>query len=171
MNANVICVSSGEPVAAKIIQPVGLVLPSLNEGWRFNFNKHVRKKDCRAFVLVCEDTPDVIEGCLIFEMRDAVEPYMAFVEVAPHNRGQGRVLENVAGCLIAFACRLSQIHGQGYHHGWLTFDVKEERKEDEIKLMAVYCQKYDAFRYGETTMVILPAGGQKLIAKYLNPVL
>jgi len=167
MNANVICVSSGEPVAAKIIQPVGLVLPSLNEGWRFNFNKHARKKDCRAFVLVCEDTPDVIEGCLIFEMRNGVEPYMALVEVAPHNKGKTRQFENVAGCLIATACLLSKKYGQGHYHGWLTFDVREQQKEDEIKLMAVYCHKYGALRYGETTMLISPENGETLISKFL----
>lgn len=152
----------------KIIQPVGLVLPSLNDGWRFNFHKHARKKDCRAFVLVCEDTPNVIEGCLIFEMRNGIEPYMAYVEVAPHNRGEGKVLEDVAGCLIAAACRLSEKHGEGHHRGWLTFDVMEQRKEDEIKLMAVYCQKYGALRFGETAMVIAPDSGEKLIRQYLN---
>ncbi|SDG27199.1 hypothetical protein SAMN04487996_1174 [Dyadobacter soli] len=167
MNAKITCVSSGETVAAKIIQPVGLVLPSVNDGWRFDFEKHVRKKYCRAFVLVCEDTPDVIEGCLIFEMRNGVEPYMAFIEVAPHNRGKDRVYANVAGCLTAAACRLSEKHGTEHYRGWLTFDVKEHRKEDEIKIMALYCQKYGAVRWGQATMLISPENGEELISKFL----
>jgi hypothetical protein len=168
MNVNVVCVSSGEKVAARIIPAVGLVLPSLNDGWRFNFHKHARKKDCRTFVLVCDDTPDVIEGCLIFEMRNGIEPYMGYIEVAPHNRGTGRVFENVAGCLIAASCQLSYKYGEGHYKGWLTFDVMEHRKEDEIKLMAVYCQKYGALRWGENTMLISPETGLKLISKYLT---
>jgi len=168
MNANVTCVSSGASVAAKIIQPDRVNLPSLNDGWRFNFHKHARKKNCRAFVLVCEDTPDVIEGCLIFEMRHGVEPCMAFIEVVPHNRGKDRVYADVAGCLIAAACRVSQKCGEGYHKGWLTFDVMEERKEDEIKLMAIYCQRYGAVRWGEKTMLITPENGRILVDRYLT---
>ncbi|MCF0069425.1 helix-turn-helix domain-containing protein [Dyadobacter sp. CY261] len=48
-------------MAAQIIKPGRLVLPSLNEGWRFNFHKQAQKKDSQAFVLVCENTPEVIE--------------------------------------------------------------------------------------------------------------
>ncbi|MFV8324888.1 hypothetical protein [Flavobacterium sp. ZS1P14] len=44
----------------------------------------------------------------------------------------------------------------------------EEDKKDEIKLMALYSTKYSALRYGETTMIIPPVGGQKLINEFLN---
>jgi len=146
-----------------------VVLPSLTDGWRFNFSKHARKKNFQTYILCCDHTPDIIEGCLIFEMRDQIEPYMAYVEVAPYNRGETKQRDNVAGCLIAFACRLSFIHGKGDYHGWLAFDVLEESKEDEMKLMAVYSSKYGALKFGETTMVIPPEGGQKLIDEFLNP--
>lgn len=167
MNAKIVDVSSGESVAAKIIQPAGLVLPSVNDGWRFNFHKHARRKHCQAYVLVCDDTPDVIEGCLIFEMRDGIEPYMAFMEVSPHNRGKDRIYENVAGCLVGFACQLSFVYGRNDYYGWLAFDIKEAQKEDSIKLMAVYCQKYYALRWTDTTMLITPENGEKLISKFL----
>jgi hypothetical protein len=169
MNVNVVCVSSGEKVAARIVKPGKLVLPSINNGWRFNFYKHARKKGCEAYVLVCDDSPDVIEGCLVFQMKNSTEPYMAFVEVAPHNKGKQKALDNVAGCLIAFACQLSFTYGKDHFCGWLAFDVKEHRKEDEEKLMAVYCIKYGALRWGETTMFIPPENGKNLIAKFLNP--
>ncbi|WP_432671148.1 hypothetical protein [Flavobacterium sp. SM2513] len=66
---------------------VGLDLPSLADGWRFNFKKHSRVTGYVTYVVVTEETPTVIEGCLIFEMKNKVEPYMAFVELAPHNKG------------------------------------------------------------------------------------
>lgn len=168
MNVNLVCVSSGESVAAHITRSGRLVLPSLNNGWRFNFHKHSRKKDCETYVLVCDDSPDVIEGCLIFQMKNSTEPYMAFVEVAPHNKGKQKAFENVAGCLIAFACQLSFVYGKDCFRGWLAFDVKEHRKEDEVKLMAVYCVKYGAMRWGETAMCIPPENGKSLMAKFLN---
>ncbi len=118
--------------------------------------------------MICEATPETIEGALIFKMKEEVEPYMAYVEIAPHNKGKNRKFENAAGCLIAFACRLSFIYGKEYYKGWLAFDVMERNKEDEVKLMALYCKKYGALKFGETTMVISPEAGEALIAKYLN---
>jgi hypothetical protein len=59
------------------------VLPSIIDGWRFNFNKHSENKGFETYVLVKEESENIVEGCLIFEMKDKAEPYMAFVEVAP----------------------------------------------------------------------------------------
>lgn len=144
-------------------------LPSVTDGWRFNFSKYGKQKGFETYVLVSEETSDKIEGCLTFEMKEKVEPYMAYVEIAPHNRGEVKEYENVAGCLIAFACRLSFIKGEGDFEGYLAFDVLEETKEDETKLMAVYSSKYNALRIDNSkTMLIPPAGGQKLIDEFLN---
>ncbi|MEA5461184.1 hypothetical protein VB796_19125 [Arcicella sp. LKC2W] len=145
-----------------------IVLPSITEAWRFNFKKHSKTKGFKTFVLICEETSNIIEGCLIFKMKDKIEPYMAFIEVAPHNKSENRKYDKVAGCLIAFACRLSFIHGEGDYKGWLAFDVLEEYKENEIKLMSLYSKKYNALKFGKTTMVIPPEGGEKLINEFLK---
>lgn len=147
---------------------VRIDLPSLVNGWRFNFKKHAKNKGYETYVLVREETPDIVEGCLIFEIKESIEPYMAFVEIAPHNKGEEKEFEKVAGCLIAFACRLSFLKGDDVYRGWLAFDVLEEEKENEIKLMALYSKKYHALKYGETTMVIPPDGGEKLINEFLK---
>ncbi len=168
MKVKIIRLTDNHPVDAKIIRPSGIVLPSLTDGWRFNFKKHSKKVHFQTYVLVCDETPTMIEGCLIFQMKDTIEPYMAYVEIAPHNKGRDKRFDHVAGCLIAFACRLSFIHGKEHYQGWLAFDVLEESKQDEIKLMAVYCRKYGALKYGETTMVITPEAGEHLITKFLN---
>ncbi len=150
------------------IKPAGkILLPSVTEGWRFNFRKYAKRKGCTAYILADLETPEAVEGCVIFEMRNNVEPYMAFIEVAPHNLGIARKYENVAGCLIAFACRLSFRANEPYK-GWLAFDVMEEREEDTVKLMALYCKKYGAILFRDTTMVISPESGETLINRYLN---
>lgn len=144
-------------------------LPSLTDNWRFNFRKHSQKANRKTYVLVCEDSEDVIEGCLIFEMLNKVDPYMAYIEIAPHNKNPGRKFDKVAGCLIAFASRLSFIHAEGENKGFLSFDVLEENPEDEEKLMARYSKEYKAIRLGDSTMmIILPEEGEKLIKFYLN---
>lgn len=141
-------------------------LPSITDGWRFNFSKHSKGKDYETYVLTTQKTLEIIEGCLIINTRNQYQVYMAFVEVAPHNRGDSKKYDNVAGCLIAFACWLSFMNGKD---GYLAFDVLEEKKEDENKLMKLYSQKYNAVRLAEsTTMIILPEGSEKLINEYLN---
>jgi hypothetical protein len=159
--------SDSKSIDAKIIKSAGLALPTFG-GWRFNFEKHARNAAFQTYVLVTEETPYTIEGCLIFRLKDEMEPYMAYIEIAPHNKGENRRFDRVAGCLIAFASRLSFIHGKDHFKGWLAFDVLEEREEDEVKLMTVYCQKYGALKWSGTTMVISPEAGEKLIFKFLE---
>lgn len=168
MKAKITRVVNGQNIDSEIIKSSGLMLPSISDGWRFNFKKHSKRADFQTYILVTDSTPKVVEGCLTFQLRDAIEPYMAYIEIAPHNKGKPKIHDNVAGCLIAFACRLSFIFGVEHYKGWLTFDVMEENKDDEIKLMAVYCQKYGALKWQETTMVISPEVGEKLITKFLN---
>lgn len=141
-------------------------LPSINEGWRFNFSKHSKKKDFETYILTTETTQEVIEGCLIINTKALFQVYMAFVEVAPRNKGNKKKYDRIAGCLIAFACRQSFINDK---EGYLAFDVLEEKKDDEIKLMNLYSQKYNAVRLGDSsTMIILPEGSEKLINEYLK---
>jgi hypothetical protein len=170
MKVKILKIKGNTLVDAEILdsKSIKINLPSVVDGWRFNFKKHSQIKGFETYVLVQEQTPTVIEGCLIFEMKESIEPYMAFVEIAPHNQGQEKEYNKVAGCLIAFACRLSFMKGNEVYRGWLAFDVLEEEKENETRLMALYSKKYNALRYGETTMVIPPEGGEKLINEYLN---
>ncbi len=141
-------------------------LPSMHEGWRFNFSKHSKVKDYKTYILTTNKTPEIIEGCLIINTNSPNQVYMAFVEVAPHNKGDEKKYDRVAGCLIAFACRQSFINDK---EGYLAFDVLEEKKENETKLMKLYHQKYNAVKLGNsTTMIILPEGSEKLINEFLK---
>lgn len=159
---------TGDWVNASIIDGAKIQLPDIQMGWRFNFAKHSKEKYAYTYALVTRLNPDIIQGCLIYKMQNNEEPYMAYLEIAPHNRGLEKEFREIAGYLIAFACRLSFKLGESYYKGWLAFDVLEERKEDEIKLMALYSSKYGAKKFSETTMIIEPEKGEELINKYLK---
>ncbi|MCH8536024.1 MAG: hypothetical protein LAT51_13210 [Flavobacteriaceae bacterium] len=91
---------------------------------------------------------------------------MAYIEIAPHNKGIAKKYKRVAGCLIAFACRRSFVEGK---EGYVAFDVLEESHENEKKLMEMYSKKYKAVRLDNTTtMIILPEGSEKLINEFLK---
>lgn len=168
MKVKIIRVNDNQIIDAQIKQSSSFILPSITDGWQFNFKRHVKKAGNQTFVLVCDESPNSIEGCLTFQLRGAVEPYMCYIEIAPKNKGKTKLYDKVAGCLIAYACRLSFLNGLEHFKGWLTFDVMEEDKQDEIKLMAIYCQKYGALKWGKTTMVISPEIGEQLIDKFLS---
>ena len=143
-------------------------LPSMHDEWRFNFSKNLQKlTNATAYVLVAADTPTIIEGCLIFQMKDKVMPYMAFVEIAPHNRGDSKKYNRVAGCLIAFAFKQSYIKAKKDYKGILFFDVQEETEEETEKLMRHYSKKYNAKLYDGTRMIIVNEDGDELVKRYL----
>jgi hypothetical protein len=170
MKVKIIEVANSEDVAAFIRKGKASEMPSIQQEWRFNFGKQLKKlKNATGYLLVTEETPHIIEGGMIFQLANKEVPYMAFVEVAPHNKAATKKHDHVAGCLIAYAYQLSLIEGVGPYKGYLQFDVEEERKEDEIKLMGVYSSKYHAkHKLGSTTMVIADEDGDALIAKYLE---
>ncbi len=170
MNVKIKRINGNIIVDAKITESksLALELPSIHNGWRFNFNKLSKNKIVSTYLLVSDETAEKIEGCLSFEMKDEIEPYMAFIEIAPHNKGEEKEYDNVAGCLIAYACRLSFIHGKNDFEGYLAFDELEEKEEDKLKLMTLYSNKYNAQRINETGMLIIPEGSKKLIDEFLN---
>jgi len=156
MKVKIIRTATSEEVDAFIKKSNVTEMPSIQQGWRFNFDKELKKlKNATGYLLVTDETPDIIEGCMIFQLIDKKEPYMAFVEVAPHNKKYAKIYDHVAGCLIAFAYQLSVTEGAGDYNSMLQFDVMEEKKEDGVKLMALYSTKYNAKRWGNTTMVIM----------------
>jgi hypothetical protein len=140
----------------------------MQDGWTFNFDKQLKKlKDATGYILVTEETPTVIEGAMIFQLKDKIMPYMAFLEVAPHNRATPKKYDQVAGCLIAYAYQLSVMNGKGDYNSMLQFDVLEAQEKDTKKLMAVYSTNYNAVVWDDTTMAIVDEDGEKLVAKYL----
>lgn len=143
-------------------------MPSMQTGWVFNFDKHIKIPNSIAYVLVLEKTPTIIEGCFIFELKNKQQPHLAYIKIAPHNKGNRKQYDFVAGCMMAFAYKLSVEKGLNYHKGFLTLDVMEEKQTNQTKLMAVYSVKYKAKATSETRMVIIPNDGKLLIEQYLE---
>jgi hypothetical protein len=170
MTIRIIVLATNEKTDALIREGSPATLPSIQEGWRFDFRKQLKNlKDAIGYILVREDTPETIEGCMIFQLIDKKKPFMAFIEVAPHNKGVEKKHDHVAGCLIAYAFKLSLMKGVGEYRGALHFEIGEENKEDEIKLMTLYSNKYNAYRLSDSNIMgIYDDDGEKLIERYLT---
>lgn len=106
MQVSILKVRNNQETNAHIIPAKTAQLPSLTDGWRFNFKSNTQKEKLMTYVLIADETPDLIEDCVSFKMKSKTEPYMAYIELAPHNRGLNQIYDRAAGCLIAFACRI-----------------------------------------------------------------
>lgn len=168
MKVKILDRQSGQIKSALILEAKGNDLPSLQEGWNFNFPKLLRKlSNAKAYMLVLEDEPQIPLACLIFQMVNGELPYIAYLESSPQNKGITKIYDWLAGCLIAFSFQQSLIRGSGHYKGYLELDVGEKKAKNEEKLMSVYSAKYGFKRYSQTGMCLSDAEGMALIQEYL----
>jgi hypothetical protein len=168
MKVLILEVDSNELISAIIQEGKAKEMPSVKDSWQFNFNKNSLPKDKTAFILVREDTPKIIEGCMIFSIHDTFGPYMDYLEVAPHNKGSKGKYKRVSGCLIAYACGLSFEKGKNEDKGILTFKAYSEKEEDQKKLEKFYRDKYGAILNPLGYMEIYQDKSVLIIEEYLG---
>jgi hypothetical protein len=142
-------------------------LPTISDGWLFNFQKLASKIGKQSYVLVREESIDLVEGCMIFSMHESFGPYMDLLEVSPMNKGEQGLFKNVAACLIAYACGLSFEFGENEDKGILTFEAYSKTREGREKLIELYQQKYGAVSNPYGYLEIYPKQGKILMEKYL----
>jgi len=148
-------------VDAELLPARKMDMKGISDGWKFSWKKHFCLPYSKAYKVVIKSNIDEIQGLLIFQILGKEEPYMAFLESAPHSKGSSKQFDFVAGCLISKACQLSFTEGKGHYQGFLAFQCMDE---DVIK---VYHHKYGATRVDQTYMYINPTASRKLINEYL----
>jgi hypothetical protein len=167
MRVLILEVNSNELVRGLIREGEKSDMPSIMDGWLFDFSKNIQPKGKKAFVLVKEDTPKVIEGCMIFSLHETFGPYMDYLEVAPHNKGDGGKYKRISGCLIAYACGLSFEKGADDDRGILTFKAFSEDDESTKKLEKFYRENFGAIMSPFRFMEIHQNQSGKLIEEYM----
>ena len=152
-------ISKNKKIKADIIPAGRNQMPLKKDGWNFNWRQLIKNENTATFILKLVEAPQTIEG--VVQLRiEAGMLIMDLVEIAPHNVGKNKRYEDVAGCLIAFACRES-FRLEGPYKGFLTFESK-------TVLMDWYAGKYGAHHTIGRKMHIDPQQGRTLIDKYLN---
>ncbi|NOQ75364.1 MAG: hypothetical protein GQ574_25360 [Crocinitomix sp.] len=166
MNVKILEVSSNELTRAIIKEGEKKKLPTVNEDWIFDFNKHAKGTKVTAYILVHEDTPKIIEGCMIYSIHESFGPYMNYLEVAPNNKGDEGKYKYVAGCLIAYACGLS-FELDNMDKGILTFQAFGKNQKSTKKLEILYHDRYGAIKNPWGYMEIHQDKSKELIEEYL----
>jgi hypothetical protein len=136
-------------------------MPFKKDGWQFNWKKLFQIEGSSFFKLTTLDTPEVIEGMIMLTILNEEMVFMNNIEVAPGNYGEDGKYENVAGCLLGFACYKSFEWGKDPYLGFLSFDSKTQ-------LIEFYQKKYGASWAMGQKMFFTPDAGKKLMKEYLK---
>lgn len=158
---------SGKLINGLIREGLKSELPSIRQNWDFNFSKKAQEKGKSVFILVKEESPALVEGCMIFSVHKDLGPFLDLLEVAPHNKGKNGKHKRVSGCLIAYACGLSFERGENEDKGILTFKAMGKDQESSIVLEKYYRENYGAIMNPLGFMEIYPDRSRLLIEEYL----
>ncbi len=146
-------------VEAEIVFTEKNDVPLKKDGWNFNWRQLTKNDNSQSYVLKLIHYEKSVEGALLLKIEEEML-IMDVLEVAPHNIGNEKRYDYVAGCLIAYACRES-FKIEGNYKGFLTFVSK-------TNLINWYSEKYGAELALGQRMFIDWENGEKLIEKYLN---
>jgi hypothetical protein len=166
MKVLILEVVSGELVKAQIRDGNHSELPT-HLNWDFNFAKKAKEKGKSVYVLVKEESPTVLEGCMVFSIHEVLGPFLDLLEVAPHNKGRSGRYKRISGCLIAFACGLSFEKGKNEDKGIVTFKAMGKKEDSSLKLEKWYREKYGARMNPLGFMEIHPDQSRILMEEYL----
>ncbi|MBB4081093.1 hypothetical protein GGR28_003740 [Lewinella aquimaris] len=130
-------------------------LISESDEFSFDWNEEVENE---VFKIYLRDQSDNILGLLsIIDYPDELRIHLNLLEVGKTNIGQTKKIDNIAGCLIAVACKISFDRN---YFGFVSLKPK-------TRLIPLYKEKYGFDQYGRLLAVDGDSSNQ-LIKKYLH---
>lgn len=118
-----------------------------------------KEKKHEVYKLYRIDTGETLGLMSCFDFPEAQAVEIKLLETGQANKGSGKKLDRIAGCLIAWACRRSVQKGYG---GWIMLRSK-------TILVAHYKQKYGMVQIGNRPICYVDEQrADWLIAEYLE---
>ena len=130
-------------------------LLSNSQQYIFEWSKEARNE---VYKIYLKDQNDEILGLMsLIDIPEEYRIHLNLIEVGKNNRGENKKIENIAGCLIAFACQLA--FDKDYF-GFVSLKPK-------TRLIRLYQEKYGFRQYGRL-LAVEQAASMFLINTYLN---
>lgn len=126
-----------------------------SKGFVFNWEAESANEVYKIFLK--EEESHILGLISIIDYPEEFRIHINLVEVSTVNVGKIKKLENIAGCLIAFACTLAFKRGYG---GFVSLLPK-------TKLIDLYQEKYGFRQYGRLLAVEFESS-KNLIDKYIG---
>ncbi|THH35627.1 hypothetical protein [Neolewinella litorea] len=121
----------------------------------FQFDWTVEKANEVYKISLVDEAATVLGVMSLTDVPEEFRIHLNLIEVADTQRGKKKTIDNVAGCLIAFACRLA------FARGYLGFVSLQPK----TKLIQYYQAAYGFRQYGRL-LGIEQDGAISLIQKY-----
>lgn len=111
-----------------------------------------------VFKIFLKDQDDRILGLIsLVDLPNEYRIHINLIEIGRDNRGKDKEIENIAGCLIAFACQLA--FDKNYF-GFVSLKPK-------TRLVDLYQNKYGFRQFGRL-LAVEQVSAMSLINKYLD---
>ncbi|WP_282776509.1 hypothetical protein [Phaeodactylibacter xiamenensis] len=143
---------------AEILKVMDEDLKEANKSNQFEFDWiEEKKKQCDIFKIVIKDQESKILGLIsLTDINTEFRIHINLVEVSNDNKGKNKRIDRIAGCLLAFACKVA------FEKGYLGFASLVPKTE----LVGLYIKKYGFKKYG-SQLAIDQRDAIGLIQKYL----
>lgn len=131
--------------------------PRITESGNYVFDWRLERYNDVYKVLLTTNEDDIIGLMSLCDYPEENRIHLNLLELSKNNRGKLKRIENIAGCLIAFAARIS------FERGYLGIVTLEPKS----KLIDHYQEKY-GFEDVGYMMLLSGEASRNLINKYLT---
>ena len=129
----------------------------LDSSKEFTFNWREEEGNDVYKIFLIGKEKDILGVMSLIDMPEEYRIHLNLIEISSSNIGRKKNIENIAGCLIAFACRLAFLRG---YYGFVSLQPK-------TRLIDLYQDKYGFRQYGRFLAVEQNAS-RLLMDKYLE---
>lgn len=150
-------VKTGTTLASVIDKILKSDYKKLKKSKEFSFDWSVLSEKEVYKICLVNKKKEILGVMALTDRADEYRIHLDLIEVVKSNRGKNKTIDNIAGCLIAFACQLAFDRG---YLGFLSLQPK-------TKLIDLYQDKYGFRQYGRL-LAVEGEAADYLIQKYLK---
>jgi len=150
-------ITSGLSIAADIAAVVDKDYKFLGSSKNFEFAWHKEKGHEVYKVFLLDDDKDILGVMSLIDVPDEDRVHLNLIEISKKHQGKAKQIDNIAGCLIAFAADIA------FQRGYLGFVSLLPKTQ----LVDLYQKKYGFRPYG-MFLGIEAQSSDQLITKYLS---
>lgn len=147
---------TGESLASIIERVIESDYKRIRSSKEFNFDWELEKQQQVYKIYLLGIKQEILGLMSLIDHPQEYRIHLNLIELGNKNKGSSKEIDNIAGCLLAFACEIA--YEKGYH-GFVSLQAKSQ-------LIDLYQNRYGFRRYGRLLAVEQEAA-QQLIDKYL----
>ena len=130
---------------------------SIKKDKHFSFNWKLEKNNQVYKIYLLSDKQQILGLISLIDRKDEYRIHLNLLEIKEQHQGKNKEIDNIAGCLIAFAAKIAIKKG---YYGFVSLTPK-------TKLIDHYQDKYGFRQYGRY-LGVEGVASQNLVEKYLN---